>query len=215
MAARPRVLLLDEPFGALDQRARAHAARELAAFLAELDIPALVVTHDFEEAALLATEVAVLESRRIVQQDTPSRLAAAPASRFVADFTGAVVLTGTAHSGYLRSIDLDGGGRLTSVDAAAGPVAVSVHPWEISLERVAPDGSALNRLGVEVVAVTAIGNRTRGGLAAPQPMAAEITTPSAERPGPRPGAREFAAGEGAATPPPPPSSPGGGPLAHV
>src|SRR6266480_6607041 len=199
MAARPRALLLDEPFGALDPRARAHAARELAAFLAELDIPALVVTHDFEEAALLASEVAVLESGRIVQQDTPSRLAAAPASRFVADFTGAVVLTGTAHPGDLTSIELDGGGRVTSVDAAQGPVAVSVHPWEISLERAAPDGSALNRLGVEVVAVTAIGNRTRVGLAAPQPMAAEITTASAERLGLRPGARMFAVWKAAAT----------------
>src|SRR2546423_15100877 len=180
MAARPRVLLLDEPFGALDQRARAHAARELAAFLAELDIPALVVTHDFEEAALLATEVAVLESGRIVQQDTPTRLAAAPASRFVADFTGAVVLTGTAHPGDLTSIDLDGGGRLTSVDAAAGPVAVSVHPWEISLERVPPDGSALNRLGVEIVAVPAICHPTRVGLAPPPAQAAALTTASAE-----------------------------------
>src|SRR5437763_7124184 len=199
MAAGPRVLLLDEPFGALDPRTRAHAARELASFLAELDIPAVVVTHDFAEAALLAGEVAILESGRIVQRDTPSRLAAAPASSFVADFTGAVVLTGTAFPGELTRVELDGGGRLTSVDQADGPVAVSVHPWEIALEPTEPEGSALNRLDAEVVAVTSIGNRTRVGLAAPQPMAAEITTQSAQRLGLRVGTRVFAVWKAAAT----------------
>jgi len=199
MAARPRVLLLDEPFGALDPRTRAHAARELASFLGELDIPAVVVTHDFAEAALLAGDVAILEAGRIVQRDTPSRMAAAPASSFVADFTGAVVLTGTAFPGELTRVELDGGGRLTSVDPADGPVAVSVHPWEIALEPAEPEGSALNRLNAEVVAVTTIGNRTRVGLAAPQPMAAEITTQSAERLGLRVGTRVFAVWKAAAT----------------
>ena len=66
----------------------------------------------------------------------------APASGFVADFTGAVVLTGTAFGGELTRVELDGGGAVTSVDRAEGRVAVSVHPWEIALERSAPDGQA-------------------------------------------------------------------------
>jgi molybdate transport system ATP-binding protein len=201
LAARPRSLLLDEPLAALDPRTRAHAARELAAVLGELDIPALVVTHDFAEAALLADEVAVLESGRIVQRDTPSRLAAAPASGFVADFTGAVVLTGTASPAgdALTHVKLDGGGEVASVDRATGRVAVSMHPWDVALEREPPDGSALNRLAAEVVAVTAIGNRTRVGLAAPQPMAAEITTASADRLGLSPGGHVIAVWKAAAT----------------
>jgi molybdate transport system ATP-binding protein len=199
LAARPRALLLDEPLSALDPRTRARAARELAAVLRELDVPVVVVTHDFAEAALLAGEVAVLEGGRLVQRDTPSRLAAAPASSFVADFTGAIVLTGTATPGDLTRVALDGGGEVASVDRADGRVAVSVHPWDIAIERGAAEGSALNRLAVEVVAVTAVGNRTRVGLAAPQPMAAEVTTESAERLGLAPGERVEAVFKAAAT----------------
>jgi molybdate transport system ATP-binding protein len=199
IASRPRALLLDEPLAALDPRTRSHAARELAAILGELEIPVLVVTHDFAEAALLALELAVMEEGRIVQRGTPSELAAAPASGFVADFTGAVVLTGTAFAGELTRVVLDGGGEVASVDPGDGPVAISVHPWEIALERRAPEGSALNRLDAEVVAVTAIGNRTRVGLAAPQPRAAEITTASAERLGLAPGERVVAVWKAAAT----------------
>jgi molybdate transport system ATP-binding protein len=202
LAAAPRTLLLDEPLAALDPRTRAHAARELAAALADLAIPVVVVTHDFTEAALLAGEVAVLERGRVVQRGTPSELAAAPASGFVADFTGAVVLTGTASAagGELTRVDLDGGGAVTSVDPAAGRVAVSVHPWEIALERSAPPGgSALNRLDAEVTSVTAVGNRTRVGLSTPQPLAAEITTASAARLGIAPGDRVLAVWKAAAT----------------
>jgi len=199
LAARPRALLLDEPLASLDPRTRAHAARELAAVLAELEIPVIAVTHDFAEAALLAGDVAVLEDGRLVQRGAPSTLAAAPASGFVADFTGAVVLTGTAFPGDLTRVELDGGGEVASIDRADGPVAVSVHPWEIALERSAPDGSALNRLDARVVSVTAIGNRTRVGLAAPQPLAAEITTASAERLGLRPEERVVAVWKAAAT----------------
>ena len=67
---RPRALLLDEPLSALDPRTRARAARELAAVLRELDVPVVVVTHDFAEAALLAGEVAVLDGGRLVQRGT-------------------------------------------------------------------------------------------------------------------------------------------------
>ena len=202
LAAAPRALLLDEPLASLDPRTRAHAARELAAALSDLAIPVVVVTHDFAEAALLAGEVAVLERGRLVQRGRPDELAATPGSAFVADFTGAVVLTGTAApaGGELTRVDLDGGGVVTSVDRADGRVAVSVHPWEIAIERDAPpDGSALNRLAAEVTAVTAVGNRTRVGLVAPQPLAAEITTASSSRVGLAVGDRVVAAWKAAAT----------------
>jgi molybdate transport system ATP-binding protein len=202
LASKPRALLLDEPLAALDPRTRVHAARELAAALGELAIPVVVVTHDFAEAALLAGEVAVLEQGRLVQRGPPSALAAAPASGFVADFTGAVVLTGTAAAGDggLTQVELDGGGAVTSVDGAAGRVAVSVHPWEIAIERSAPpEGSALNRLAAEVTTVTAVGNRTRVGLTTPQPLAAEITTASSTRLGIAPGDRVVAVWKAAAT----------------
>src|SRR5205085_1840734 len=112
LAAEPRVLLLDEPLAALDSRTRAHAGRELATTLRDVGVPALLVTHDFTEAALLADRVAVIDAGRVVQLGKPGELAGAPASAFVADFTGAVVMNGTASEGpdRLTRVELDGGG---------------------------------------------------------------------------------------------------------
>ncbi|HEX8073839.1 MAG TPA: ABC transporter ATP-binding protein [Thermoleophilaceae bacterium] len=203
LAAEPRALLLDEPLASLDPRTRARAGRELATLLPGLGVPVVAVTHDFAEAAALAGEVAVLDAGRIVQRATPSRLAAAPASGFVADFTGAVVLSGTARAadGGLTAVDLDGGGGVTSVDEARGRVSVSVHPWEIAIEPAdaRSDSSARNAVRADVVAVTAIGNRTRVGLVAPQPLAAEITTASAKRLRLAPGDRVTAVWKAAST----------------
>ena len=180
LATAPRALLLDEPLSALDARTRAGASRELATVLRESGVPALLVTHDFTEAAVLGDRVAVIDAGRIVQEGTAGELAAAPASAFVADFTGAVVLTGVAHAGAgdLTVVELDGGGTATSTDRRSGPVAMSVHPWEIALEPAGTheESSMQNRLEAEVLTVTQVGNRVRVGLAAPQPLVAEITS---------------------------------------
>jgi molybdate transport system ATP-binding protein len=203
LAPRPRALLLDEPLSALDARTRASAGRELAAVLRSAGVPALVVTHDFTEAALLGDRVGVIDGGRVIQQGAPAELAAAPASAFVADFTGAVVLTGTAAPGPhgLTRIALDGGGAVWSTEPGRGPVAVSVYPWEVELERdgAAHHGSARNHLSVEVLSVTAVGNRVRVGLAAPQPLTAEVTEPSAHTLALRPGARAVATWKASAT----------------
>ena len=185
LARSPEVLLLDEPLSALDARTRAGAARELAAVLRESDAPALLVTHDFAEAAQLGDRVGIIDKGEVVQQGTASELAAAPRSAFVADFTGAVVLTGTASRGTdgLTHVELDGGGTVTTTDDGNGAVAVSVYPWEIAIEPAGeqPHGSTQNHLTAEVLSITTIGNRVRLGLAGPQPLAAEITLASAER----------------------------------
>ena len=180
LAVEPRALLLDEPLAALDAHTRAGARRELAATLRQAAVPALLVTHDFAEAALLADSVAVIDRGLIVQRGTPAELATAPASAFVADLTGATVLTGTARPGPagLTLVALDGGGELASTDTATGPVAASVHPWEIALEpagAATAGGSQRNRLEARVETVTRLGNRARIGLAAPQPLTAELT----------------------------------------
>jgi molybdate transport system ATP-binding protein len=186
LAREPRALLLDEPLSALDARTRASATRELAAALRDANVPTLLVTHDFAEAARLGSRVAVMDTGRVVQSGPASDLAARPASAFVADFTGAVVLTGSARpnpdaGGTL--VDLDGGGTAVSSDEAAGRVALSIHPWEIALEPAGAEasGSPRNRLQAQVESVTTIGSRARVGLVAGQPLAAEITTEAAEK----------------------------------
>jgi molybdate transport system ATP-binding protein len=203
LATRPRVLLLDEPLAALDSRTRASAARALAGTLHEAEFPALLVTHDFAEAAVLGDRVGIVDGGRIVQEGTAAELAASPRSAFVADFTGAVVLTGSARRAEagLTAVDLDGGGLVFSVDRAEGPVAASVHPWEITLEPAgAPHpGSAQNHLDTEVLSITPIGSRARVGLVASQPLTAEITTASAQRLALAPGQRVVASWKAAAT----------------
>ena len=151
--------------------------------LREAGVPSLLISHDFEEAALLADRVAVIDRGRIVQTGTPAELSTAPASAFVADLTGATVLTGDARPGAgggvdaLTVVSLDGGGEIASTDHASGPVSASVHPWEITLEpaEAAPHGSARNRVAARVESVTHLGNRARIGLALPQPLTAELT----------------------------------------
>jgi molybdate transport system ATP-binding protein len=203
LARDPGVLLLDEPLSALDARTRAGAARELAGVLRDLAVPALLVTHDFAEAAQIGDRVGVIDAGRVIQEGTPTELAAAPRSAFVADFTGAVVLTGVAGAGSdgLTRVELDGGGTVTSTDIGEGPVAVSVYPWEIAIEPVGaePHGSAQNRLAAEVLSITTVGNRVRLGLAGSQPLAAEITRGSAERLGLQAGAQVIATWKAAAT----------------
>ena len=161
------------------------------------------MTHDFSEAALLGDEIGVIQDGRVVQRGTAAQLAAAPAAPFVADFAGAVVLTGTARPapGGLTRIDLDGGGTIASVDAGAGPVAVSVFPWEISIAPAGTrdDGSARNHLDAHVVSVTPVANRVRVGLLAGQPLTAELTGPSAEALAVAPGTRVVATWKAAAT----------------
>jgi molybdate transport system ATP-binding protein len=179
LAPRPNALLLDEPLSALDARTRANAARQLTSTLRSLDVPVVLVTHEFTEASLLGDEICVIDQGSIVQRGTATELAAAPTSAFVADFTGAVVLTGTtgAAEGELTMVDLDGGGTAASTDSASGRVALSVYPWEITISQspTLAHESAQNRLTAEITSITTIGNRVRLGLAAGQPLVAEVT----------------------------------------
>jgi molybdate transport system ATP-binding protein len=203
LARRPAALLLDEPLSALDARTRAAASRELGAVIRDAAVPVLLVTHDFTEAALLADRVAVMDGGRVLQQGTASALAAAPATAFVADFSGAVVLTGEARpdADGIIVVALDGGGEVIALEGQPGAVAVSVYPWEIALARPgeAAHDSARNHLDVTVVSVTTIGPRVRVGLAAPQPLTAELSESSARDLGLRPGGRAVASFKAAAT----------------
>jgi molybdopterin-binding protein len=203
LAPSPRALLLDEPLTALDSRTRTAATRELSSVMRDAEVPTFLVTHDFAEAATLGDTVAVMAEGRVVQHGAAADLAARPVSAFVADFTGAVVLSGIARPGTdgLTLVDLEGGGAIASADRATGPVAASVFPWEIALESPggAETGSPRNRLTVQVTSVTVLGGRVRVGLDGGQPIVAEITEASARSLGVRPGARVVAIWKAAAT----------------
>ncbi len=201
LARRPDALLLDEPLASLDARTRAGAMRELATVLADVAVPAVLVTHDFAEAAQLGDRVAVLDGGRVVQEGTASELAGRPRSAFVAGFTGASVLTGVAAAGPdgLTRVALDGGAEVVSADAATGPVAATVHPWDVTLALRASPSSAQNVVPARVTSVVALGTRVRVALALPQPLAAEVTAASAAELGLREGLEVVAVFKAAAT----------------
>lgn len=84
LAAHPRLLLMDEPFGAVDALVRAQLQRELSDIVRDAGTTTLFVTHDVDEALLLADRIVVLRDGRIEQVATPSELLARPASQYVA-----------------------------------------------------------------------------------------------------------------------------------
>jgi molybdate transport system ATP-binding protein len=180
LAREPAVLLLDEPLSALDASTRTSIREELRPLLRSLDLPALLVTHDYLDAAALADRVGVIVDGRIAQIGTPADLAAAPATPFVAEFTGGNVMRGTARPGPkgLTSVTLADGAEVVSTDAARGSVGVVVYPWEVTLAREAPQDSSLNHVRGEIASVVPLGNRFRVRVGM---VVAEVTAASAER----------------------------------
>jgi ABC-type sulfate/molybdate transport systems ATPase subunit len=107
---------------------------ELDELLSELRLPTLLVTHTFEDAAVLGRRIGVLDHGQLVQLATPTELVRRPANALVAALTGANILDGTATpAGRGSIINIAGGGELTSAARAEGPVKVAVHPWELEL----------------------------------------------------------------------------------
>ncbi|HTE40792.1 MAG TPA: polyamine ABC transporter ATP-binding protein [Steroidobacteraceae bacterium] len=90
LVKRPKVLLLDEPLGALDKKLREHTQFELVNIQEKLGVTFMVVTHDQEEAMTLASRIGVMNQGRIVQTGTPHEIYEFPSSRFVSEFIGSV-----------------------------------------------------------------------------------------------------------------------------
>lgn len=88
LAARPRILLMDEPFGAVDELTRLQLQKELIQIHRELGVTILLVTHDIGEALRLGTRVLLLQEGRVAQLGTPEELLFRPASSYVREFLG-------------------------------------------------------------------------------------------------------------------------------
>jgi molybdate transport system ATP-binding protein len=188
LARDPQVLLLDEPLAALDAHTKTTVRAELHDLLADLDIPVLLVTHDFEDAAALAERVSVIVEGRLRQTGTPNELVAEPADAFVASFTGANLLNGYA-DGSTR-VRLDDGTIVATADRPArGRVSLAVYPWDITLATEPPHDSALNVIHAPIRSVAELGNRVRLAVG---PVSAEITAESLQRLGLRAGELVYA-----------------------
>jgi iron(III) transport system ATP-binding protein len=130
LAADPEVVLLDEPFAALDTGLRESLRDDVAAILREAGTSALLVTHDQAEALSLADRIAVMCGGRIEQTGTPEEIYERPQSRWVAEFLGdADLLPGTAGDGV---VECELGSFPVSADLH-GPVEVVIRPESVAI----------------------------------------------------------------------------------
>jgi sulfate transport system ATP-binding protein len=151
LAAEPKVLLLDEPFGALDAKVRQELRTWLRRFHKEIAVTTILVTHDQEEAFEVADEVVVMRQGRIEQAGSPQQIFDHPASAFVMDFLGHVnVFHGRLDQGSPR---LHGAAHSPAAIAERPYAAASdattplyVRPHELDIERHSSDGSLAARI---------------------------------------------------------------------
>ncbi len=204
LAARPSVLLLDEPFSALDPRRRVRVRREVRALHQEWSMTVLQVTHDFTEAGLLGDVAILLDAGRVLQAGPPERVFREPASPYIAEFLGAEnVLAGTVHhlkdtapdwsASHDDLADLSARGRhaiefragpltlYTVGDAAEGPGHAVIRAEEILLSVEPHPSSARNVFRGRIMEVASSGALTRVTVDVQDtPIIAALTTRSVE-----------------------------------
>jgi putative spermidine/putrescine transport system ATP-binding protein len=157
VAARPSVLLLDEPLTALDAALRERLRGELNRLLRTLGITAIYVTHDQSEAMALGDRIVVMRKGAIAQIGAPRDIYFAPANRFVAEFVGAAnIVEAHCNNGALA---LAGGTLPIANGATRGNVLAMIRPESIKL--VSADGAGLKG---QVDSVSFVGDRQRASI---------------------------------------------------
>ena len=149
LVKRPKLLLLDEPRGALDKKLREHTQFELISLQDKLGVTFVVVTHDQEEAMTLASRIGVMDHGEIVQAGTPTEIYEFPSSKFVADFVGSVnIFEGKLTEDepqYVRIASEELGATIyVSHGISAAPDATvwaAVRPEKIYMSTEPPDGT--------------------------------------------------------------------------
>ncbi len=136
LAVSPRLLMLDEPLGALDRVWRRRLLVEIRAILDRAELPALYVTHDHEEAFAIAGRVAIVRDGRVVQVGSPADVWRAPADAWTAEFLGfGPVVAGEVHGGLVHT---PWGPVLAPVREPAGAVEIVARPDAARLDGEGP-----------------------------------------------------------------------------
>ena len=196
LAVEPQVLLLDEPFGALDAKVRLELRRWLRRLHDEIHVTSVFVTHDQEEALEVADRIVVMNQGCIEQQGTPSEVYDRPATPFVYDFLGNVNLfQGRVHEGtaQLGGMELSSPEHAAASDAASDAAAVGfVRSHDIEIERLPVDPGSV---AAEVRYILAVGPLVRVDLVLAQGGGAvevDLSRDVADRLGLRVGEKVFA-----------------------
>ncbi|WP_193043424.1 ABC transporter ATP-binding protein [Mycolicibacterium baixiangningiae] len=153
LAREPDLMLLDEPFSALDTGLRAATRKAVAGLLAQAGVTTLLVTHDQEEALSIADQVAVMRDGRFTQVGTPEQVYRRPADRFTAEFLGdCIALPCTVTAGVADTAL----GRIRVAAAADGPATLLLRPEQL-VATVVSDSEQLDGVGT-VVATEFLGH---------------------------------------------------------
>jgi spermidine/putrescine ABC transporter ATP-binding subunit len=166
LVKRPKVLLLDEPLGALDKKLREQMQLELRALQKSVGITFVFVTHDQEEALTLSDRIAVMVNGQILQVDSPGGLYEQPNCRFVADFIGTMnFFAGTMHSATNGNVIIDAG-PLGQVEAAGNlghavgeDIMFAIRPEKLELHRE-PPAAQTNVVGARMGPAAYLGDRS-------------------------------------------------------
>jgi putrescine transport system ATP-binding protein len=158
LAKKPKVLLLDEPLGALDKKLREETQFELTDLQVDLGLTFVIVTHDQEEAMTLADRIAVMNHGKIIQVGTPAEIYEQPNSKYVADFIGNInLIEGKVISAGGGTVTLDCGAAGAKVavnqelSAAPGsPAWFAVRPEKIGVSLVPPADTSVNAVAGKV-----------------------------------------------------------------
>jgi len=188
LVKRPKLLLLDEPLGALDKKLRENTQFELINLQEKLGVTFVIVTHDQEEAMTLASRIGVMNHGRILQTGTPSDIYEYPTSKYVADFIGSVnMFEGRLiedEPDYVRVESLELGGTVY-VDhgvssAPDAKVWVAVRPEKVRLDRERPD-QAENVFSGTVKEIAYLGDVSRYLVALDSGKLVRVTQPNTDR----------------------------------
>ena len=188
LVKRPKLLLLDEPLGALDKKLREHTQFELVNLQEQLGVTFVIVTHDQEEAMTLAGRIGVMKGGEILQVGTPTDIYEFPNSRFVADFIGSVNLAEGRlvedEPDHVR-IDCPQFGATVYVahgvsSPPGGEVAVAIRPEKIQLGRERPP-QAENVLSGVIEGIAYLGDLTRYLVRLPTGAVLRVTAPNVFR----------------------------------
>ena len=165
LAKAPKLLLLDEPLGALDKKLRQDTQFELVDIQESTGTTFVIVTHDQEEAMTVATRVAVMDEGKLMQVDTPAQIYEQPNSVYVADFIGDVNLIEGRVSAINPLVEFSWGEtRAPLVGQEGGPLTrgaaatFAIRPEKIAISREAPD--VRNRIQGKVLDIGYLGSRS-------------------------------------------------------
>jgi putrescine transport system ATP-binding protein len=187
LAKRPKLLLLDEPLGALDKKLREQTQFELVNIIEKVGVTCVMVTHDQEEAMTMANRIAVMSKGRVLQVGTPQQIYEYPSNRFVADFIGNVnLLEGQLHvdepdrcavSTAIGEVSVGHG-----ISGSVGmKVAVAVRPEKVSIGKQRPTGVEHNLFAGRVKEIGYFGSYNTYIVLTPQGTKVKITEPNGSR----------------------------------